>query len=175
MPQARARACVPLSISSTDSGKSRLEIGRIVRPHGLRGEVVVDAVSNRPERFIPGAVLYAGDRPLVLKAARLHKGRWLVAFEGVVDRGGLEALRDATLTGDMPEALPDGEFWVHELIGSEAEDQGGQALGRVVSVEANPASDLLVLEDGGLVPVRFVRSFNSGRVVVDIPPGLLDL
>lgn len=119
--------------------------------------------------------MYAGDRRLVVRAARPHKGRWIVAFEGVGNLEELEALRDATLTGDLPGELPEGEFWVHELIGADAHDQEGKALGRVTAVLANPASDLLVLEDGGLVPVRFIKSFEPGRVVLDVPPGLFDV
>jgi 16S rRNA processing protein RimM len=68
-----------------------------------------------------------------------------------------------------PEAL-----WVHELHGSEVVDVTGRHLGRVTAVEANPASDLLVLEGGGLVPLRFVQEHRPGRVVVDVPDGLLE-
>jgi 16S rRNA processing protein RimM len=69
---------------------------------------------------------------------------------------------------DDPDAL-----WVHELVGSDVVDVEGRAHGRVAAVEANPASDLLVLEGGGLVPLRFVVSHGDGRVVVDPPVGLL--
>ena len=70
-----------------------------------------------------------------------------------------------------PDAL-----WVHELIGSVVEDQSGSELGMVESVEANPASDLLVLDSGALIPLRFVVSSVPGeRVTVDVPDGLLDL
>jgi ribosomal 30S subunit maturation factor RimM len=65
---------------------------------------------------------------------------------------------------------------VHELIGALVRDQAGTELGTVGAVEANPASDLLVLEGGGLIPLRFVteRDEVSGTLVVDIPEGLLD-
>ena len=68
-------------------------------------------------------------------------------------------------------------LWVHELVGATVRDTGGALLGTVASVEANPASDLLVLESGGLIPVRFVTKHDAaGRTVdVDIPEGLLDL
>ena len=91
----------------------RLEVGRVVKPHGLRGEVVVDTVSNRSERLEPGSLLFDGARPLCVLAARPHGGRWLVAFDGVADRDAAEALRGAVLTGDRPGALPEGEVWVH--------------------------------------------------------------
>jgi len=74
----------------------------------------------------------------------------------------------------------DHELWVHEVVGAEVVDAHGHALGTVAAVEANPAHDLLVLEDGALIPVTFVVEHaaderGAGRVVVDIPDGLLDL
>ena len=70
---------------------------------------------------------------------------------------------------DDPAAL-----WVHELVGAEVVDTAGLPLGTVDAVQANPASDLLVLAGGGLVPLRFVVAHEPGRVTVDPPPGLLD-
>jgi 16S rRNA processing protein RimM len=144
----------------------------VARPHGLRGEVVVDLVTNRAERVAPGAVLVTDRGELVVAASRPHQGRWLVTFEGVEGREGAEAVRGLVLRApalDEPEGL-----WVHELIGSEVVGADGRRHGRVASVEANPASDLLVLEGGGLVPLRFVVEQRAGEVVVDVPPGLLD-
>ncbi|MGH8917737.1 MAG: ribosome maturation factor RimM, partial [Actinomycetes bacterium] len=66
-------------------------------------------------------------------------------------------------------------LWVHDLIGAAVSDPSGRALGRVRDVEANPASDLLVLDDGTLVPLRFVTAHAPGRLTIDPPPGLLDL
>jgi len=70
-----------------------------------------------------------------------------------------------------------GTLWVHELLGATVRDAAGTELGRVAAVEANPASDLLVLESGGLIPIRFLTAHDAvtGTVEVDIPDGLLDL
>jgi 16S rRNA processing protein RimM len=168
------------------AAEGRLEVGRIVKAHGIRGEVVVEAVSNRPERFAPGAVLYAGERVFTVRraspqggpdpAGRMTRDRWIVSFDGVADRNEAERLRDTVLAGeplDHDAAAPD-ELWVHELVGSELLDPAGRVLGRVAAVEANPASDLLVLESGQLVPMVFVVETAAGRVVVDPPAGLLD-
>jgi 16S rRNA processing protein RimM len=163
----------------------RLEVGRIVKAHGIRGEVVVEAVSNRPERFAAGAVLYAGDRPFCVRratvqggpdpAGRVARARWIVHFDGITDRNEAERLRGTVLMGERLEYDDDpGELWVHELVGAELVDPGGNVLGRVSAVEANPASDLLVLESGQLVPMVFVVESAPGRVVVDPPAGLLD-
>jgi 16S rRNA processing protein RimM len=147
-------------------------VGRVVKPHGLRGEVIVELVTNRFERLDPGSVLGGPAGPLEVVRSSPHQGRFIVAFAGVADREAADALRDAVLSAealDDPDAL-----WVHELVGAEVEDVAGASLGRVVAVEANPASDLLVLDGGGLVPLRFVVSSGAGRVVVDPPAGLLE-
>ena len=149
-----------------------LEVGRIVKPHGIRGEVIVELSTNHDERVAEGTVLDSDRGPMTIVRSSAHQGRWIVTFEGVADRNAAEALRGVALRAE-PLAI-EGELWVHELIGSEVFDSSGQRLGSVESVEANPASDLLVLDGGGLVPLRFVVDTEPGRVTVDIPEGLLD-
>ena len=151
----------------------RLEVGRIGRAHGLRGEVLVTLTSDRAERLAPGAVLDTGGRDLVVHAARPHQHRWLVAFEGVDDRTAAEQLQGVTLYAD---ALPseDDELWVHELIGATVRDPDGAPLGTVEAIEANPASDLLVLDGDRLIPLVFVVAHEPGTVTVDVPDGLWD-
>ena len=95
----------------------------------------------------PGAVLYADDRALVVATSRPHQGRWLVRFEGVDDRTAAEALaRRGAHRRPLLDAA-EGELWVHELVGRTVRDRTGTDLGVVVAVEANPAHDLLVLDD----------------------------
>jgi 16S rRNA processing protein RimM len=136
--------------------------------------VVVELSTNRLERMNAGSVLRTPDRELrVGHAARLGSGRWLVAFETVDDRAGAEALRDTVLRA---EPIPDPDaYWVHQLIGAEVFDRSGVNLGVVEAVESNPASDLLVLAGGRLIPLRFVTDRAPGRLVVDVPEGLLEL
>lgn len=156
------------------SASARLEVGRIGRAHGLRGEVVVSLTTGRTERLNVGSALFAEARELVVATSRPQGDRWLVRFEGVDDRSGAEELRGFVLTG---EALPTGadELWVHEIIGVPVRDRAGQDLGRVVAVEANPASDLLVLEGEVLIPMTFVVERRFDAVIVDPPAGLLDV
>ncbi|MDP9073735.1 MAG: ribosome maturation factor RimM [Actinomycetota bacterium] len=139
--------------------------------------MVVELVTNRPERVAPGSILDAGGRSLEVAGSRPFEatgdGRWLVRFSGVDDRAGAEALRGAVLKA---EPLEDADaLWVHALIGAAVVDQEGTSLGRVAAVQANPASDLLVLDGGGLIPLVFVASQDGERIMVDIPPGLLEL
>jgi 16S rRNA processing protein RimM len=154
-----------------DAAPERLEVGRIGRPHGLRGELTVMLVTNRSERVEPGAQLFAGDRMLVVESSRPRRDGWVVRFEGVDDVDDAEALRGSMLTA---EPLEDDDLWVHDLIGCEVQDTLGRTLGTITAVEANPAHDLLVLRDGSLVPMPFVVEHEPGRVVVDPPDGLFE-
>jgi len=152
-----------------------LGVGRIVKPHGLRGDVIISLTTNRDERVEVGSVLHAADgRAFTIARSSPHRGRFIVTLEGVNGIDAAEALRDTALFApplEDPDAL-----WVHDLIGSVVVDEHGNELGTVSGVEANPASDLLVLAGGGLIPLRFVTGTEPGvRVTVDIPDGLLDV
>ena len=152
---------------------SLLTVGWIRRAHGLQGEVVVRLSTNRTERLDPGTILFTADGSLEVEASRPNGVDHLVVFAGVADRTDAERLRGSELLAE-PFADPE-ELWVHELIGSTVTDQTGTNRGVVREVEANPASDLLVLDSGALVPVRFITSTERGAVTVDVPDGLFDL
>jgi 16S rRNA processing protein RimM len=96
-----------------------------------------------------------------------------VSFVGVDDIQTAEAIRGGTLLAE-PLQL-EGALWVHELVGSTLSDVHGDVVGHIAAVQANPASDLLVLGDGRLVPLTFVSKITDGKFVVDPPSGLLDL
>ncbi|MEL7155049.1 MAG: ribosome maturation factor RimM [Actinomycetota bacterium] len=150
-----------------------LEVGRIGKPHGLKGEVVVDFSTDRTEeRTATGTELWADRRRLVVASARPHQQKWLLRFDGVERREEAELLRGLVLSApalDDPDAL-----FVHELIGKRLVDQHGVDHGPVASVIDNPASDLLELSSGRLVPLAFHVAHDDEVVTVDVPPGLLD-
>ena len=149
-----------------------LEVGRITKAHGIRGEVIVELSTNRTERVAPGAVLQTDRGPITVVRSTPHQSRWIVAFVGIEGRTAAEALRGVTLRAE-PIADPD-SLWVHELIGSRVMDTSGIDRGVVVSVIANPASDLLELDTGALVPLRFVVAGTPGQISVDPPAGLFE-
>jgi len=145
----------------------------VAKAHGIRGEVLVGLITDRTERVAPGMVLETkSGRLLAVERSSAHQGRFIVAFAGVASRSEAEALKGEALLA-APLVVPD-TLWVHEMIGAQVVDADGRVLGRVETIEANPASDLLVLEGGGLVPLTFVVGQEPGRLVVDLPPGLLD-
>lgn len=149
-----------------------LEVGRIDRAHGIRGEVVVTLWTNRAERLEAGSVLCADPGEFTVAGARPFQHRWIVQFAEVQDRQAAESLRGQALKAE-PIVDPD-ELWVHELIGMMACEYDGTERGRVEAVQANPASDLLVLESGALVPLTFLLEHTGDRLIVDVPAGLFD-
>ena len=170
---------------------SRLVIGRVVKPHGLLGEVVVEVLSDDPDRFEPGLELATGDpevpaapsRPLRVAATRRHQGKLLVTFDGLADRDAVEELRGELLTIPFGAARPLGpdEFWPHQLTGLAVVDQRGAEVGTVTEVLPGAAHDLLQvgLTAGGEVLVPAVAALvtvelTAGRIVVADLPGLLD-
>ncbi len=151
-----------------------LEVGRITRPHGVRGDVNVLLTSNRTERVAKGAVLHTADGQLTVRSSRPHKSGYIVTFAECSDRERAEQLRNTVLLGE-PIDDPD-ELWVHEMIGAVVVDEGGIERGRVVQVLENPASDILETDSGALVPVQFVTAIEPGvRIDVDAPAGLFTL
>jgi 16S rRNA processing protein RimM len=169
-------------------------VGRIGRPHGVRGEVTVEVRTDDPDlRFAPGSVLRTeppGRGPLTVAGSRWHREVLLLRLTGpdgveVESREAAETLRDTELhvpVDELPE-LEDPDTWYdHQLVGLRAELTDGTPLGEVTAVRHEGAELLVVRREGGrelLVP--FVASIvptvdpAAGRVVVDPPEGLLDL
>lgn len=152
-----------------------LAVGRIVKPHGLRGDVIISLTTNREERVAAGSTLFDDEgSELVVVRSSPHQGRFIVTLEGVNGIEAADRLRDTELFA-APIDDPS-ELWVHQLVGARAVDTAGSELGRVEEVQANPASDLLVLDNGVLIPLRFVVDLEPGvQVTVEVPDGLLDL
>ena len=168
-------------------------VGRIGKPHGLRGDVTVDVRTDEPERrFAVGSVLRvepprgsATDlRVLTVASARWHSSLLLVRFEEVPDRNAAEAARGILLHAEIPaDASPDDpdEFYDHQLVGLTAHDVGGAVLGEVSALVHGGAQDLLVVRtpEGREALVPFVKALvpevdlAGGRVVVADRPGLV--
>lgn len=154
-----------------------LEVGRIGRPHGVRGDTYVTFTSDVALRHEPGSVLFVetpdGPRRLEITASRPEKDRFVVHFAGVDDRNETEHLTNKVLYAE-PVADP-AAVWVHELVGSRVVTADGTEVGRCTAVVQNPAHDLLELDSGALVPAPFVVSCTGGVTVIDPPEGLFDL
>lgn len=150
-----------------------LLVGYVRKSHGVGGDVVVRLTTNRLERVAKGSTLVVGDTERTITTSRPHQGDHIVRFDGIGDRNQADALRGLELKAE-PLHDPD-ELWVHELIGSKVLDQDGVDRGTVTEVVANPASDLLELDSGALVPLRFLTSHEQSVITVDVPEGLFAL
>ncbi|TDL41755.1 ribosome maturation factor RimM [Arthrobacter nitrophenolicus] len=166
----------------------QLQVARIGKPHGIRGEVTVQVLTDAPEdRFIPGTefvVEPASSGPLTVSSARWNKDILLLGFEEVADRNQAETLRGAKLfieTADLDE--DDDEGWYeHELVGLEAR-VGDQVVGKVTALNTAPAQDLLMVTtpEGGEILVPFVEqivpevNIGEGYILLTPPDGLFEL
>jgi 16S rRNA processing protein RimM len=150
-----------------------LEVGRIIKAQGLKGQVLVDLWSDRTERLAPGAELLSDRGPLRVVASIAHQRRFIMTFEGISTREAAEHLRGVVLSA--PRLDDESVIWIDQLYDAEVFDAQGVRRGVVVGVEANPASDLLVLDSGALVPLTFVTTVEANvRIDVDVPEGLFE-
>jgi 16S rRNA processing protein RimM len=167
-----------------------INVARIARPQGARGEVIADLLTDFPERFeaMDAALVKRPNGALTtlqIEDARLHKGRIVLKFAGYDDINGAEQLRGAyvCITPDQLVELPEDAWYDFELVDCEVVTRTGQRLGRVTGVEKYGAAPLLAVrdEDGRerLIPLALsicveIDAANK-RIVADPPEGLLDL
>lgn len=164
-------------------------VGRLARPHGLRGEMSVEVLTDFPERFVPGLALVAADargerrRTLVVETVREAGDRLLICFEGVGDRNGADELRglDLSVPRGSEAPRPEGFVYHFDVEGCRAVDRDGKPLGVVTALVDVAGRSLLEVETprgGRQVPFvePIVVSVDVGRkvVVLDPPAGLLD-
>jgi len=152
-----------------------LEVGRVGRPHGVRGDVLLTLTTDRAERAAVGSRLQIGGRWYTVEQSSKSGDRWRVHLSGVDTREAAQAMTGQVMTAepiDDPDAL-----WIHRLIGARVIEVDGTERGRCVAVVDNPAADLLELDSGALVPVTFVTSFDSdaATITIDPPDGLFEL
>lgn len=164
-----------------------LQVARIGKPHGIRGEVTVQLFTDVPEeRFEVGAVFRvepAERGPLTVSNARWNKDILVLGFEEVPDRNAAELLRGAKLFIDAEEIDNDDDSWYeHELVGLDAR-VGAEVIGRVSALRTMTVQDLLIVErpDGEELLVPFVEEIvpevnvDGGYVLLTPPEGLLEL
>ncbi|MCS7281950.1 MAG: ribosome maturation factor RimM [Anaerolineae bacterium] len=160
-------------------------MGRILRPHGIRGEVRMEVLTAYPERLPSHRVLYIGPdhAPYPVEHVRFHQGVALLKFANCNDRTTAETLRGYFVHVPLEEAVPleEGEYYLFQVIGVEVFSEGGELLGQVVDVLESPAHDIYVVRGTRgefLVPAveEFVRELDlvARRMVVAVMPGLLE-
>lgn len=163
-----------------------LQIGRVIKSHGIRGEVVVEPTTDEPDvRFAVGEVLEGRqsgkEHALTIEAARPHKGRLLVKFKEVPDRTEADRLRGTQFFAEPLESGEDDGFYDHELIGLRVL-WGEEDVGEVTGVMQAPAQQILeVAYRGREVLVPFVYEIvpevdlDAGTLTVTPPEGLFEV
>ncbi|WP_415646172.1 ribosome maturation factor RimM [Stackebrandtia soli] len=167
-----------------------LVVGRLTRPHGVRGDLICEVRTDEPEkRFTSGSVFVTDPEaagPLTVAAARWYQGKMLLTIDGVSDRNGAEDLRGVLLcvdSADVDTPTDPDEFADHQLVGLSVVDVEGETIGVVARVDHSPAHDMLIVDrpGAGQALIPFIRQMvptvdvDGGRIVVDPPQGLLDL
>jgi 16S rRNA processing protein RimM len=179
-----------VTASSEPSTVALVAIGEIARAHGLRGEVRVTPLTDRPERFerVTECVLWDATRderePRRITAARGHGDALIVTFAGCDSVEGTRALVGRLIAVPRTEALPppDGSFYPWQLEGARVTTEDGRPVGRVTGIERSGAQDLWVVAGDGrehLIPavpeIVIDVDVAAGRVVIRPPEGLLEL
>jgi len=170
-----------------------LVVGRVVKAHGISGEVVVEIRTDDPEaRFAPGAVLRGrprsgAEREYTIESVRAHGGRLLVRLAGVADRNGADELRGTVFlvdTAELPAIDDPDEFYDHELEGMRVVTVDDAPVGKVAEVLHTAGGEILAVkadEGGREILVPFVGAIvtsvsrENATIVIDPPEGLLDL
>jgi 16S rRNA processing protein RimM len=162
-----------------------LAVGKLRRPHGLHGEIIMDVLTDFPERLLDGMILYVGSeyKPLRLRSLRPHSNALLVAFEGYENPEQAGELRNQlayVTTADRPH-LPEGEYYHHQVIGLKVVGEQGEVFGKVTEILATGANDVYVVrpEIGAEILIPAVDEFvltvdlEGGEIRVRMAPGLL--
>ena len=166
----------------------QLQVARIGKPHGIRGEVTVQVLTDAPsERFVAGTefvVEPASAGPLTIRSARWNKDILLLGFEEIADRNAAEAIRGAKLFIETEELDDDDDegWYEHELVGLEAR-VGSQVVGKVAALTTLPVQDLLTVktEEGKEILVPFVDeivpevNIEDGFILITPPAGLFEI
>jgi 16S rRNA processing protein RimM len=161
-------------------------VGRVARPHGIRGHVIVNPETDFPdERFKVGHVLLVGpvDRTVEreILEARFHQGRPILALAGVesMDAAELLAGMDLWVPQARLEPLPPGTYYRHDLVGCEVRDRSDGLVGRVTAVEGTLDRSYLVIDGDVMLPlvdgICLQVDTAARRIVVDPPEGLIEL
>ena len=184
-----AAAGSPVSNSRARGWDDMVLVGRIARPHGLRGQVAVNPETDFvEERFRPGAILWMlselGVQQLTIAASRMQNGRPIVAFEGLGRIEEVEALAGRELR--IPELslrpLAPGQYYEHQLAGCVVETVAGVELGTVVRVEGGAGGSRLIVDGKrSEIQIPLVEGICSEvdiaakRIRVEPPEGLVEL
>ena len=186
MSKVRPGSAQPRSAGSLPPGEpALLAVGKLLHPHGVRGEILMEVYTDFPERLVPGMVLYLGSpgEQLHLARRRSHQNGLLLTIEGYTTPEAVGELRNQVVyvrADDRP-PLDEGEYYHHQLLNPRVTSDEGAPLGVVAEILETGATDVLIVhpETGPdvLIPIAdsFIRSIDlpGGKITVHLIPGML--
>jgi 16S rRNA processing protein RimM len=171
--------------SPTAGGPAFLIAGKVRRPHGVRGEMVVEVYTDFPERLRPKKAIYLGEKHtrMVITSQRMHNEGLLLGFEGITtpEQAGLYRNYTLYVTASDAEELPEGEYYFHELFDLNVVDEAGKPLGILTEIVETGANDVYVVTDADgkeiLLPaipeVVLDVDLDAKTMIVHLLPGLI--
>jgi len=167
--------------SPQSGGPVFLSIGKLQRTHGVKGELVMDVLTDFPEKIVPGFTVFIGkkNQPYKISSTRPAADKVLISFEGLVDCDQASILRNqyVYIKSEDANQLPEGEFYHHEIIGMNVIEENGNLVGIVKEILETGANDVYIIEgvDGKEILIPAIRSAvlsidrQDRKMVVRIP------
>ena len=158
-----------------------LAVGRVLRPHGVRGDLLLEVHTGAPAHLAEVETVYTGDEhtPYHLLSSRIHRGQLLIKIEGCSDRGQAETLRGMLISVAIADAAPlkPGEYYHHEIIGLAVVSDQGEALGDITDIIETGANDVYVVSGPNgelLLPAikSVILKIEPPQMTVHLPDGL---
>jgi len=162
-----------------------LVVGKIRKPHGIRGEIRMEVLTDFPERLESGAIVYVGEKhqPEKIVSTRWHQNLLLIKFEKYQDRESVDKYRNQFVyvkTAERPE-LPEGEYYHHEILGLRVITIAGDDLGILDNILITGANDVYIVKDelGNEILLPAIESviqeinLERGEMIVQVLPGLI--
>ena len=170
------------SAGSSDSSAEQVNVGRIIRVHGLHGQLRVRVLSDVPHRFEPGRVVNINGDPFTITASGFFRhGQILLTFQGIADRDAAQKLVEQwiTVSAEAVPPLPEGEWFHFQLLGLRVITDQGEELGEITEILETGSNDVYVVSGGEsevLIPalksvITQVR-LEDGVMLVSLPEGL---
>jgi len=155
-----------------------LEIGRIGKAHGIKGEATIEIYTDDPEnRFQSGTkVQLSNGKIFEIESAKFHSGTWLISLVGITTRNQIEDLRNEVLLSEVDISdNAENEYHLQQLLDCQVKNLSGIYLGKVVGISKNPGQDLLQVSSGKevvLVPMvkAIVKEIDLGQRLIKLDP-----
>ena len=161
-----------------------MAVGRVLRPHGVRGELVIQAYSELIRSLEPSSEVFLEDRPIALISIRPHREKYLIRLEGCSNRTEAEHFRDQEIQIAFADAedLPDGTYFYWQIIGLQVFAESGEGLGQISEIIETGANDVYLVkqQSGGEILIPAIEDvilevdLENGRMKVHILPGMLE-